>query len=56
MQLSLEILTGVCAQLPDPEPIPEEIVDDDDEMDAEGEFEDEIIQNGKGMLFVFMHI
>ncbi|CAE6442616.1 hypothetical protein ACGC1H_007560 [Rhizoctonia solani] len=46
LQLSLEILTGVCAQLPDPEPITEEIVDDDEDMDGEGEFEDEIIQNG----------
>ncbi|KEP54669.1 putative ARM like repeat protein [Rhizoctonia solani 123E] len=46
LQLSLEILTGVCAQLPDPEPITEEIVDDDEDMDGEGELEDEIIQNG----------
>ncbi|KDN49105.1 hypothetical protein RSAG8_02458, partial [Rhizoctonia solani AG-8 WAC10335] len=45
LQLSLEILTGVCAQLPDPEPVTEEI-DDDEDMDAEGEFEDEIIQDG----------
>ncbi|KAH7338936.1 armadillo-type protein [Rhizoctonia solani] len=47
LQLSLEILTGVCAQLPDPEPATEEIVDEDEDMDEEGEFEDEIIQNGK---------
>ncbi|CAE7053584.1 unnamed protein product, partial [Rhizoctonia solani] len=47
LQLSLEILTGVCAQLPDPEPIAEEIADEDEDMDEEGEFEDEIIQNGK---------
>ncbi|CAE6475962.1 unnamed protein product [Rhizoctonia solani] len=47
LQLSLEILTGVCAQLPDPEPSTEEIVDEDEDMDEEGEFEDEIIQNGR---------
>ncbi|CAE6451747.1 unnamed protein product [Rhizoctonia solani] len=46
LQLSLEILTGVCAQLPDPEPITEEMVDDDEDMDGEGELEDEVIQNG----------
>ncbi|CUA76366.1 HEAT repeat-containing protein 3 [Mus musculus] [Rhizoctonia solani] len=46
LQLSLEILTGVCAQLPDPEPVTEDMADDDEEMDEQGEFEDEIIQNG----------
>ncbi|QRW22289.1 ARM repeat-containing protein [Rhizoctonia solani] len=47
LQLSLEILTGVCAQLPDPEPVPEELEDEDEDadMDREEGLEDEIIQS-----------
>ncbi|CAE6367824.1 unnamed protein product [Rhizoctonia solani] len=47
LQLSLEILTGVCAQLPDPEPVPEELEDEDEDadMDQEEGLEDEIIQS-----------
>ncbi|KAF8753938.1 ARM repeat-containing protein [Rhizoctonia solani] len=47
LQLSLEILTGVCAQLPDPEPVPEELEDEDEDadMDREEGLEDEITQS-----------
>lgn len=46
LQLSLEILTGVCAQLPDPEPVEDSMIEDEANMD-EGEMDDdEIIQNG----------
>ncbi|CAE6406722.1 unnamed protein product [Rhizoctonia solani] len=51
LQLSLEILTGVCAQLPDPESVPEEVEDEDEDEDADmdqgEELESEIIQNGE---------
>ncbi|CAE6529682.1 unnamed protein product [Rhizoctonia solani] len=48
LQLSLEVLMGVCAQLPDPEPVTEEMVDEDEDEDMkeEEDSEDEIIQNG----------
>ncbi|KAF8586249.1 ARM repeat-containing protein [Ramaria rubella] len=41
-QLSLEILTGVCAKLPEPEPILEEDIPEDDEMDGEMETDLEV--------------
>ncbi|CAE6387250.1 unnamed protein product [Rhizoctonia solani] len=49
LQLSLEILTGVCAQLPDPEPAPEEVEDEDQDADMDqGEvLEDGIIQSAE---------
>ncbi|KAG8736333.1 hypothetical protein FRC10_009456 [Ceratobasidium sp. 414] len=43
MQLALEILTGVCAQMPDPEPVEEDMVEE--EMD-EMEDDEGIIENG----------
>ncbi|KAG8694875.1 hypothetical protein FRC08_008204 [Ceratobasidium sp. 394] len=43
LQLALEILTGVCAQMPDPEPVEEEMIEE--EMD-EMEDDEEIIENG----------
>ncbi|KAJ1302756.1 hypothetical protein OPQ81_003065 [Rhizoctonia solani] len=50
LQLSLEILTGVCAQLPDPEPLTEDMADEDEDedMDEEEELEDGIIQKDEG--------
>ncbi|CEL56135.1 putative ARM-like repeat-containing protein C1703,03c OS=Schizosaccharomyces pombe (strain 972 / ATCC 24843) GN=SPBC1703.03c PE=4 SV=1 [Rhizoctonia solani AG-1 IB] len=49
LQLSLEILTGVCAQLPDPEPVPEEVEDEDQDadMDQEEVLDDGIIQSAE---------
>ncbi|QRW09096.1 ARM repeat-containing protein [Ceratobasidium sp. AG-Ba] len=44
LQLALEILTGICAQMPDPEPIEEEMVDEEDMEEMEND--DEIIENG----------
>ncbi|KAG9099865.1 hypothetical protein FRC06_004750 [Ceratobasidium sp. 370] len=43
LQLALEILTGVCAQIPDPEPVDEDIVEE--EMD-EMEDDEEMAENG----------
>ncbi|TFK77473.1 ARM repeat-containing protein [Pluteus cervinus] len=40
IQLSLEILTGVCATLPDPEPVPENAGEDDDIDEDNGGDED----------------
>ncbi|QRV80293.1 ARM repeat-containing protein [Ceratobasidium sp. AG-Ba] len=44
LQLALEILTGICAQMPDPEPIEEEMIDEEDMEEMEND--DEIIENG----------
>lgn len=44
LQLSLEILTSVCATLPEPEPVEEEMEEEEEEMEEmEG---DEIIESG----------
>jgi hypothetical protein len=58
LQLSLEILTGVCAQLPDPEPAPEEVEDEDQDadMDQEEVLDDGIIQSAEGMALLFCDI
>lgn len=37
VQLSLEILTGVCATLPDPENTPQQEDDNDEDDDVEGD-------------------
>ena len=48
LQLSLEILTGVCATLPEPEPVEEEMEDEqeDDEEKMEAMDDDEIVESG----------
>ncbi|KIJ54300.1 hypothetical protein M422DRAFT_154105 [Sphaerobolus stellatus SS14] len=49
-QLSLEILTGICAKLPEPEPAEEEGGEDNDEESADNDEEIEILDaaaNGK---------
>jgi hypothetical protein len=47
LQLSLEILTGVCARIPEPEPVEYDMAEEEEvDMDEQQMDDDESIQNG----------